>query len=66
MDGITFREARRSDYDSVMEMSGGSLLHGHDILPAMYFTYLDSPHTIMYVADKDGKVVSVTCYMQIY
>ena len=53
MDGVTLRPAKASDYASVVENSG-DLFYGHDILPSMIFTYLDSPHKIMYVADKEG------------
>ena len=58
MDDIIFRPATFTDYSSVMEFSG-DLFFGHDILPVMYFKYLDSPHRIMYVAVKHGHAVSI-------
>ena len=55
-----FRPARREDFDGILAI--GDVLFGLDYMPYSLHQYLEDPDYYCYVAEVDGKVVSVNYY----
>ena len=56
--GIICRRARLSDYEAVLAIIP-DLYSGMDYIPARYNRYLSEPERLLYVMEKDTKIVRV-------
>ena len=62
--GVRIRRARLDDREAILDMSRTSdIFEGHDYLSIRYQEYIDDPDRYLYLAEKDGQVVT---YMDQY
>ena len=57
-DPVVVRRATPGDYDGVLRISK-DIYDGRDILPDVYFKYLEDPTRRAVVAELEGKIASI-------
>ena len=55
---LDIRFATKDDFDAITKMSQ-NLFDGHDFLPALYHSWMDSDHMLVFVGTMDGNIVSL-------
>ena len=61
-DGFNVRFATASDYKAVLDINR-NVYEGFDYLPSLYFYFLHHPDVFLFVAELNGKIVSIRSHI---